>query len=134
MSEIVRYATEEYVDSKSMTDEEFKSVLEKSNYFNFYYMIEFDLLGRVLVSDGINDIMIDKYAMASPNNSYKCIITCPPNCDVYLQEIKMGNVDIKENENICTITYDGNNKMIDIEINSIIEDVYIKVLSRRQPM
>lgn len=27
MSEIVRYATEEYVDSKSMTDEEFESVL-----------------------------------------------------------------------------------------------------------
>lgn len=122
MSEIVRYATEEYVDSKNMTDEDFKSAL-KDRDMPFFYSVSITHPG-CLVGD------FNNYITEGENFSIK--FGAPKAGSLGIQKVTMDGVDISQNEGV--IVNETRPDAVYIELAVYIENVTgdIEIVARGQ--
>lgn len=129
MNKITKYATEEYVDGKDITDEEFENILTNRGFpivYEFTFTSNDDSLLTIL--DKITEMPVHYLQEIGIKKNQQLNIEILGHDSIKVNKVEVNEIDITSKENVVTYKSQGNtNNIAIINIENISGDVLIDV-------
>ena len=130
MSEIARYATEEYVNKKDITDEEFENILTNRGFpivYEFTFTSSNDS-SSLMCFDTITNMPSFYLQKIGIKKNQQLNIEISGDNSIKVNKVEVGKIDITSEENVVTYKSQGNtNDTAIINIENVSGDVLIDV-------